>query len=390
VTRTPQPWFELIRREVLEGWERRERNPEDLAVWRQLFSQIQYPHHVVSELIQNAEDAGASSVEVLLEGRTFVFRHDGHDFTEEEFRSLCRFGYSNKRNLWTIGFRGMGFKSLFSLGPMVKVLTPTLAVRYRQGRFTLPEWIDGGRFTDGGTEIRVHIESEEVFRKISQQLEHWTANPLPLLFLEGIRNLRIGETIRSAEWVGKGPLPRIQRYRLPGTKLKSALRIELELGHLPSECLEEIRRERGDVDGFENRPILALAILGQAVDRRLFVVLPTPVRHGFPVALHAPFLLSPSRTDLKELSTSPTNQWLLTRSGEELAGVFLRWLGNEELVLEQRSEAYDLLPSATAVKDSQVSEDDITRYLLQGRNVSMKMRHLWSIIRLSQHHSMAC
>jgi len=35
-----------------------------------------------------------------------AFRHNGHDFSEDEFRSQCRFGFSNKRRLLTIGFRG--------------------------------------------------------------------------------------------------------------------------------------------------------------------------------------------------------------------------------------------------------------------------------------------
>ena len=51
--------------------------------------------------------------------RIFVFTHNGEDFTEEHFASLCRFGYSNKRALHTIGFRGIGFKSTFSLGDVV-------------------------------------------------------------------------------------------------------------------------------------------------------------------------------------------------------------------------------------------------------------------------------
>src|SRR3546814_15643456 len=59
------------------------------------------------------------------------------------FRSLCRFGYSNKRALHTIGFRGIGFKSTFSLGDKVELYTPTLSVGFDRTRFTEPFWIDG-------------------------------------------------------------------------------------------------------------------------------------------------------------------------------------------------------------------------------------------------------
>ena len=77
-----------------------------------------------------------------VEDGCFVFRHNGHDFSEEEFRSLCRFGFSNKRRALTIGFRGIGFKSVFSLGPTAQILTPTLAFRFDRKRFTQPEWVD--------------------------------------------------------------------------------------------------------------------------------------------------------------------------------------------------------------------------------------------------------
>lgn len=71
-----------------------------------------------------------------IEDSVFIFEHNGDDFTEEHFASLCRFGYSNKRALHTIGFRGIGFKSTFSLGDRVELFTPTLAIYFERQRFT--------------------------------------------------------------------------------------------------------------------------------------------------------------------------------------------------------------------------------------------------------------
>ncbi|RMF84368.1 MAG: hypothetical protein D6739_06015, partial [Nitrospirae bacterium] len=116
----PPPYFEAIRAEAAARWEKLEADPELAGPWQQLFRQVKSPRHCLSELLQNADDAGASWARVAIEGDTLLFEHDGHDFSPAEFRSLCNFGRSNKRSLHTIGFRGMGFRSLFSLGPAVE------------------------------------------------------------------------------------------------------------------------------------------------------------------------------------------------------------------------------------------------------------------------------
>lgn len=132
----PPAYFSSIQSNSQKIWKVLEGSAELEGPWRQLFSQVQSPQHVVSELLQNADDANATSVSVSIQNGIFVFEHNGRDFSESEFASLCRFGYSNKRSLHTIGFRGIGFKSLFSLGPTVSLKTPTLSIEFYKQRFT--------------------------------------------------------------------------------------------------------------------------------------------------------------------------------------------------------------------------------------------------------------
>src|SRR5579884_2190978 len=121
-------YFEPIRRRASQRWDQWEHDRELAGPLLLLFKQVQSPRHVLSELLQNADDAGATEAGVGIEDGYFVFRHNGEDFTEEHFASLSRFGYSNKRALHTVGFRGIGFKSTFSLGDTVELYTPTLSV----------------------------------------------------------------------------------------------------------------------------------------------------------------------------------------------------------------------------------------------------------------------
>ena len=104
----PPAYFESMRAQATKRWEQLEADPELAGPWYQLFRQVQSPRHVLSELLQNADDAEARNAWARIEDGEFVFEHDGRDFDETEFASLCRFGYSNKRNLQTIGFRGVG------------------------------------------------------------------------------------------------------------------------------------------------------------------------------------------------------------------------------------------------------------------------------------------
>ena len=46
---------------------------------------------------------------------------------------------------------------------------------------------------------------------------------------------------------------------------------------------------------------------------------------------------------IKDPETSPTNQWLLERTGRLAASAMLAWLGNDALAIEERARAYDLL-----------------------------------------------
>src|SRR5208282_3540102 len=175
--RGPPCYFEAIREQASRRWDQLEADPELAAPWHLLFKQIQSPRHVLSELLQNADDAGATEAAVSIEDGTFVFRHNGHDFTEAHFASLCRFGYSNKRALHTIGFRGVGFKSTFSLGDQVELLTPSLSICFNCRRFTEPQWIQIPCDTHGRTHIRVKMSDHHRQREVEKNLEEWIKSP---------------------------------------------------------------------------------------------------------------------------------------------------------------------------------------------------------------------
>lgn len=341
----PPAYFEKVRSAAWRRWNQLEEDPELAAPWRQLFLQVQSPRHVLSELLQNADDAGASHASVVIEGDDFVFRHDGEDFAEDHFASLCRFGYSNKRALHTIGFRGIGFKSTFSIGDQVRLCSPTLSVVFNKNRFTEPVWVEGhSPAPEGRTEVRVRIADGHRRAQLEKNLKEWLDSPASLLFFRNIRHLNIGEHELRWETRGEGPLADSHWMTLASEEDRSCLLLRSPVEEFPQEARDEIHMERmvGADDAPELPPCRVELVVG--VQGRLFVVLPTGVETALPFACNAPFIQDPARLKIKDPDVSPTNRWLLQRAGELAASALTAWVSRNDLAVDQRCEAYSLVP----------------------------------------------
>lgn len=337
-------YFDAIKARAAGRWDQLEADPELAGPWHQLFKQVQSPRHILSELLQNADDAGASEASVSIEDDRFVFEHNGEDFVEAHFASICRFGYSNKRALHTIGFRGIGFKSTFSLGDRVELFTPTLSVAFERARFTEPHWIDGQRLTSGATRVEVVIANPLLRREVEKNLDEWLKSPVSLLFFKTIRRLQIGDKVVHWQSLGPGPVADSEWMALDDQADAPFLLARSVVEAFPEDALDEIRKERmlGADDGGEFPPCRVEIVLG--AKGRLYVVLPTGVETPLPFACNAPFIQDPARLKVKDPETSPTNRWLLKRAGELAASAMMRWLGQTKIGTKDRSEAYGLLP----------------------------------------------
>jgi hypothetical protein len=338
---SPPPYFEAIRKAAAKRWEQLDADPELAAPWHLLFKQVQSPRHVLSELLQNADDAGATQTSVRVEDGVFIFEHNGHDFVEEHFASLCRFGYSNKRTLHTIGFRGIGFKSTFSLGDTVELYTPTLSVCFERQRFTEPRWIPTQR-AGRTTQVRVRISDRHREQEISKNLADWLQSPLSLLFFKHIRKMEIGPDELHWDSLYPGPASQSEWMALNGDVAQSYLLAHSDADPFPEDCLMEIRQERqvSEEQLSQFPPCRVDIILG--APGHLFVVLPTGVETSLPFASNAPFIQDPSRLKIKDPEISPTNRWLMERIGRLAAAVMLEWLGQTQQPLDERSRAYGL------------------------------------------------
>jgi hypothetical protein len=345
-------YFEEIRSKAARRWDQLEQDPELAGPWHQLFKQVQSPRHILSELMQNADDAGATEASVRIENQVFIFEHNGEDFIDDHFASLCRFGYSNKRALHTIGFRGIGFKSTFSLGDRVDLHTPSLAVSFDHRRFTEPCWLPESLRMDGKTCIRVAIRDHHRQREVEKNLEEWLKSPVSLLFFKHIRRMQINE--HAVHWgsLGPGPIPESEWLALYEKEDEPFLLIQSEAEPFPDDALSEIKQERmvaveEETDFPSSKIEIVLGAKG-----RLFVVLPTGVETPLPFACNAPFIQDPARLKIKDPEISPTNRWLLGRAGRLAASAMLSWLGESRLPVIERAPAYGLFPDVDRTDNS--------------------------------------
>jgi Histidine kinase-, DNA gyrase B-, and HSP90-like ATPase len=342
---TPPGYFNRVATFTGSLWEKL-KDPVLAGPWRQLFAQVQSPRHVLSELLQNADDAGAKSASVRVVNNEFVFEHDGEDFIEEQFQSLCRFGYSNKRNLHTIGFRGVGFKSTFSLGGRVRIQTPTLDVYFDRERFTLPVWSDNATRT-ARTRISVRFADKLRERQLRMNFEEWVTSPVSLLFFRNLQELTVESHTVRKEIVARGPIAGSQRIRLTGASTEELLLIRSGEEAFPEDVVNEIRQER-NADELHLPACSVDLVLGLGGDQRLFVVLPAGTDIDLPFSINAPFLQDPARQKIKEPEVSPCNRWLLERAGRLAGEAMAAWLGKEQLTAAHRADAYGLLRGPVA------------------------------------------
>ena len=82
------------------------------------------------ELLQNADDAKATSFYVKRSGEYLFVANNGRPFNIKDLESLCRSASSNKVRGTTIGYRGIGFKSVVSFAKEVHLISGDFEITF--------------------------------------------------------------------------------------------------------------------------------------------------------------------------------------------------------------------------------------------------------------------
>ena len=180
--------YETIREENIAryGW--------DTAVLDLLGQLYSERTHFIFELIQNAEDAGATELAFELFSDRLELRHDGRPFTEADVRGVCGVGQSDKAaDLTAIGKFGIGFKSVYAYTRSPRIYSGGEAFRIEN--FVRPYAVDWPAEPAAGTLFVFPFDhdtlpAEVAAREIGAALG--ALQPRILLFLRNIGRLRTG------------------------------------------------------------------------------------------------------------------------------------------------------------------------------------------------------
>lgn len=187
--------------------------PEYTNVFRGVIDKYSDSAHFIYELLQNADDAGATSVSMELQPDKFIFTHNGlerfsisdPDKIEEDRRigqlghlnSICYIGYSSKSGSdikvvkdAKIGKFGVGFKAVFQYTSAPEIYDNPFCFKIEN--YIVPTLIDGTKYQKRGKTVfvipfdRKDIRPETAFREIYQKLKDLKT---PQLFLNNVREV---------------------------------------------------------------------------------------------------------------------------------------------------------------------------------------------------------
>lgn len=105
----------------------------DLAGLEQYIAES-YDSRSFIELLQNADDAEASRFVLEKSGEFLLVANDGRRFTRSDFESLCRSAASSKSRGTSIGYRGIGFKSVVGFARTIHLVSGDLAATFSRER----------------------------------------------------------------------------------------------------------------------------------------------------------------------------------------------------------------------------------------------------------------
>lgn len=170
-----------------------ENNFEDSI--KHLFTDL-YPDnaHVICELLQNAEDAGASAVRFVLNCDSATFEHNGNRlFSLKDVAAITSIGDSTKRDDSTsIGKFGIGFKTVFAYTATPEIESGESHFRIRYMVVPDTEGLFQGTLGEGKTRFVFPFDNpkkppEKARAEIEKNLRQLNENTL--LFLSNIRKI---------------------------------------------------------------------------------------------------------------------------------------------------------------------------------------------------------
>ena len=180
--------------------------------------------HFVYEILQNADDYGATEVLFKLSNNELLIEHNGEPFIEENVKAITYFGKSTSRDdLVKTGRFGVGFKSVFAFAATPIIISGDEHFQiyglYRVKEYPYPDGFPRCRTrivipfnheVERPNYVEDWIQPEEALSKISTRLT--TLNMNTLLFTRNIREIRWEIEGNSGHYLREDSIDNSVRY----------------------------------------------------------------------------------------------------------------------------------------------------------------------------------
>lgn len=320
----------------------RERSKQDYGQkfeeWapRILVDQYSDRTHFIFELIQNAEDAGATYVTFSLYPDRLVLCHNGKPFTEADIQGICGIrSTKDEPESGKIGRFGIGFKSVYAYTKTPRIYSGQYS--FRICNLVLP-YAEENEATGDDTILILpfdgEVNPETAYNEIGDALKKYLSSDV-LFALCNVRNISCKIYPDENEWSVSKEFTQVDN----GVD-------KVLLTQKPIDSAKKLLVFRTQ----DKQPILIgyeLETDGQGKDRvipteqhYLYVFFQTAVETHQTFYIHVPFSTTPARDNVRH---NEVNQFL----AEKLAALFadsVRWLlKNGYVTLEFLNEVYPIL-----------------------------------------------
>ncbi len=273
-------------------------NDFDRGIWNATVDKYADPSHFIFELLQNAEDAGASWVRFLLEPTRIVFEHDGRPFDRDDIEGITGIGNTTKLDDGhKIGCFGIGFKSVYVVTerPEIHSFIESEPLAFAIESLVVPRLVHTDH-AEAKTKIVLPLRADRAELALTRAREGLSASGArSLLFLRHIKRLAWidGERQGVVEVSDADESVRSISAQLPdGAR-------QLDRFVILSRAVEH----REDRKQYEVKAALRLNsdgdLIAEEAPTRLMVFFETEEPTGLHFTIHGPFQLTDNRGNIK-------------------------------------------------------------------------------------------
>lgn len=263
------------------------------------------PTHFVYEILQNADDYGATEILFRLSENALLIEHNGEPFTEDNVKSITYFGKSTSRDdLVKTGRFGVGFKSVFAFTATPIIISGDEHFQiyglYRVKEHPYPDDLPRSRTriilpfnheSESPDYVEHLVPQAEAHARISDRLTN--LNMTSLLFTRNIREIRWEIDGRSGRYFREDSVSVNDMRRLTTISDGEHVNKYLVFARVPVWRSQEFKP-------VEIAIVLDTKDQRALIDSALYVLFPTEQETRLNFILNGPYRTNPSRETISE------------------------------------------------------------------------------------------